>query len=103
MCPDSGIASTCQVAARLLRLATALRVTATLPPSSCSRGLRSAALPDREQQFTAEELTMPRINRITRQEGMPRFELGHIVATPGAIETMERRSISPAQLLVRHV
>src|SRR5437588_11536817 len=46
---------------------------------------------------------MPRINRISQQAGMSRFELGQIVATPGAIETMERRSIAPPQLLARHV
>ena len=33
----------------------------------------------------------------------PRFELGHIVATPGAIETMERRGIDGLRLLGRHV
>lgn len=46
---------------------------------------------------------MSRGKKITQQEGMPRFELGQICATPGAIETMERRGISPGQLLARHV
>jgi hypothetical protein len=31
------------------------------------------------------------------------FPLGQVVATPGAIEVMDRLGISPAQLLDRHV
>ena len=34
---------------------------------------------------------------------LPRFPLGRIVATPGAIETMERTGVQPAALLDRHV
>lgn len=33
----------------------------------------------------------------------PRFELGRIVATPGAIDTMARRGIDAGFLLARHV
>ncbi len=33
----------------------------------------------------------------------PLFELGQIVATPGAIERMEALGLSPAELLARHV
>lgn len=31
-----------------------------------------------------------------------RFPLGRVVATPGAIDTMERRGVGPLDLLVRH-
>jgi hypothetical protein len=35
--------------------------------------------------------------------GAPRFSLGRIVATPGALATMEDQGISPSSLLARHV
>ena len=33
----------------------------------------------------------------------PRFELGQIVATPGALDALEKSGQSPAQFLSRHV
>lgn len=33
----------------------------------------------------------------------PKFKLGQIVATPGALEVLERTGTSPLSLLVRHV
>ncbi len=34
--------------------------------------------------------------------GPPLFDLGQLLATPGAIATLERRGIAPHELLVRH-
>ena len=34
---------------------------------------------------------------------LPLFRLGQLVATPGAIEVMERLGINPADLIARHV
>jgi hypothetical protein len=33
---------------------------------------------------------------------MTRFELGRVVATPGALEILEQRNVSPLELLQRH-
>ncbi|MCC6419377.1 MAG: hypothetical protein IT429_14170 [Gemmataceae bacterium] len=33
----------------------------------------------------------------------PRFALGHIVATPGAIELLERAGLTALELIARHV
>jgi hypothetical protein len=35
--------------------------------------------------------------------GRPLFPLGQLVATPGALEVMERLGINPADLIARHV
>ncbi len=35
--------------------------------------------------------------------GRARFPLGRLLATPGAVETMERRGIRPLTLLTRHL
>src|SRR4030081_3712036 len=41
--------------------------------------------------------------KITKRSGSgPLFELGQVVATRGAIETMARRGITPAHLFARH-
>jgi len=36
-------------------------------------------------------------------EKEPLFSLGQVVATPGAIELLERRRVAPIDLLMRHV
>jgi hypothetical protein len=33
---------------------------------------------------------------------MPRFALGRLVATPGALRTLEQHQVNPLELLVRH-
>ncbi|WP_038115620.1 hypothetical protein [Variovorax atrisoli] len=37
------------------------------------------------------------------RDGAPRFDLGRIVATPGALELMQRTDTHPLTLLARHV
>lgn len=39
----------------------------------------------------------------TKRDGAPRFELGRIVATPGALELMHRTNSHPLALLALHV
>jgi len=43
------------------------------------------------------------MNKHDKSLPLPRFSLGRIVATPGAIERMEHDGIDPAELLARHV
>lgn len=46
--------------------------------------------------------TPPTIIRLP-ESASPLFSLGHVVATPGAISTMEKHGIDAASLLTRHV
>jgi len=41
--------------------------------------------------------------RMSRERGRLRVELGRIVATPAALEALERARLGPEQLLTRHV
>lgn len=38
----------------------------------------------------------------SQNEGLKRFDLGHLVATPGALEALTSAGITPAGLLRRH-
>lgn len=40
---------------------------------------------------------------VTTNDKKPRFELGHVVATPGALDALQTAGQTPIELLQRHV
>jgi hypothetical protein len=38
-----------------------------------------------------------------RRQNSPKFDLGSVVATPGALEALEQNRTNPAQLIARHL
>ena len=54
----------------------------------------------RAEHHTQQTRNNPQTGEITRQE---KFPLGQIVATPGALQALQRARQSPLDLLTRHV
>jgi hypothetical protein len=42
------------------------------------------------------------MNQSSYREPIPQFPLGHLVATPGALQVLEQHGIAPMQLIARH-
>ena len=53
--------------------------------------------------MNADHLPVPQRDSPTLTTGSPLFNLGQIVATPGALALLENKSVQPATLLNRHV